>query len=622
MSFTVKDGDTVVGTYKLGVDFKQNADGTYELKTPIEVDDSIKTFTVEETLKTKEGYTISTSYSVDGGIFNTGKTATLDGVSEDSSKPTTVEYANSYERIIKPGYINITKTIKGDVTQEDLDGLSFTVKDGDTVVGTYKLGVDFKQNADGTYELKTPITVDDSAKTFTVEETLRTVEGFTVSTSYSVNGGTSNNDTKATLDGVSEDADKPTTVAYENDYKRIIKPGYINITKTIKGDVTQEDLDGLSFTVKDGDTVVGTYKLGVDFKQDANGAYELKTPIKVEDSVKTYTVEETLKTKDGYTISTSYSVDGGASATGKKATLDGVSEDATKPSTVAYENDYQRIIKPGYINITKTIKGDVTQEDLDGLSFTVKDGDTVVGTYKLGVDFKQNTDGTYELKTPIKVDDSVKTYSVEETLKTKDGYIISTSYSVDGGASATGKKATLDGVSEDATKPSTVAYENDYQRIIKPGYINITKTIKGDVTEEDLNGLTFVVKDGNKTVGSYKLGVDFKQNADGTYELKTPIKVEDSANTYTVEETLYTVEGFTVSVSYKVNGAAKPDGAKATLNTVSENADKPTTVAYENDYTKIIKPGYITQGDAAFLSRRGGRFGQPRVLRGASRPVR
>ena len=123
-----------------------------------------------------------------------------------------------------------------------------------------------------------------------------------------------------------EDSSNPTTVAYENDYQRIIKPGYINITKTIKGDVTQEDLDGLSFTVKDGDTVVGTYRLGVDFEQNANGVYELKQPIEVDDSAKTFTVEETLKTKEGYTISTSYTVDGGASSNGTSASLDGVSQ--------------------------------------------------------------------------------------------------------------------------------------------------------------------------------------------------------------------------------------------------------------------------------------------------------
>ena len=274
-----------------------------------------------------------------------------------------------YNRIKTPGFITLTKTIKGDVTEEDLQGLTFSVKAGGVEIASYLLGRDFVKNpVTGIYELKYPLEVGDSAKAYTIEETLHTVEGFTVSTSYTVDGGASQDGETAKLLSVSEDSSNPTTVAYENDYQRIIKPGYINITKTIKGDVTQEDLDGLSFTVKDGDTVIGTYKLGVDFEQNASGVYELKQPIEVDDSVKTFTVEETLKTKEGYTISTSYTVDGGASSNGTSASLDGVSEDSSNPTTVAYENDYQRIIKPGYINITKTIKGDVTQEDLDGLS--------------------------------------------------------------------------------------------------------------------------------------------------------------------------------------------------------------------------------------------------------------
>ena len=287
-----------------------------------------------------------------------------------------------YNRIKTPGFINITKTIKGDVTEEDLNGLTFSVKTGGVEIANYRLGRDFTLNPEtGAYELKRVLEVADSSKAYTVEETLQTVEGFTVTTSYTIDGSESQDGAEAKALSVSEDPNAPTTFAYENSYERIIYPGYINITKTIKGDVTQEDLDGLSFTVKDGETVVGTYKLGVDFKQNEDGTYELKKPIEVDDSIKTFTVEETLKTKDGYIISTSYSVDGGTSATGNTATLEGVSKDADNPTTVAYENGYERIIYPGYINITKTIEGDVTQEDLDGLSFTVKDGDTVVGRF-------------------------------------------------------------------------------------------------------------------------------------------------------------------------------------------------------------------------------------------------
>ncbi|MCR4703797.1 MAG: hypothetical protein K5665_09060, partial [Saccharofermentans sp.] len=211
---------------------------------------------------------------------------------------------------------------------------------------------------------------------------------------------------------------------------------------------------------------------------------------------------------------------------------------------------YNRKVIPGYINITKTIKGEVTEEDLKGLTFVVKDGNTIVGSYALGKDFVKNSSDVYELKTPITVSDYAKKYTIEETLHTAAGFDVSVSYTVDGGAKQTGETATLNTVSQDSKNPTVVAYENDYTHI--PGYINITKTIKGEVTEEDLKGLTFVVKDGNTIVGSYALGKDFIQTAAGEYELKTPIQVSDYTKKYTIEETLHTAAGFDVSVSYTV----------------------------------------------------------------------
>ncbi len=124
---------------------------------------------------------------------------------------------------------------------------------------------------------------------------------------------------------------------------------------------------------------------------------------------------------------------------------------------------------------------------------------------------------------------------------------------------------------------------NDYTDA--PGYINITKTIQGPVTEEDLQGLTFTVKDGETVVGEYLLGRDFTEVSTGKYELTTPIRVDDCKKTYTVEEKLYTVDGFVVSASYTVDGGTSEDGSKVTLDSVSSDSDNPTTVAYANDYT-------------------------------------
>ena len=122
-----------------------------------------------------------------------------------------------------------------------------------------------------------------------------------------------------------------------------------------------------------------------------------------------------------------------------------------------------------------------------------------------------------------------------------------------------------------------------FNRKIVPGYMNITKTIKGDVTDEDLKGLTFTVTDGDKYTETFKLGEDFVKNASGVYELKTPITVQDAGKQYKVTETLHTVTGFDVTVSYTV-GITAGSGEEATLSGVSTKADEPTTVAFENDY--------------------------------------
>ncbi len=208
---------------------------------------------------------------------------------------------------------------------------------------------------------------------------------------------------------------------------------------------------------------------------------------------------------------------------------------------------------------------------------------TVVGEYLLGRDFTEVSTGKYELTTPIRVDDCKSTYTVVETLHTVNGFDVSVSYSIDGGNSQNGETAVLRSVSDDADNPTTVAYANDYTDA--PGYINITKTIQGDVTEEDLRGLTFKVKDGETVVGEYLLGRDFTEVSTGVYELTTPIRVDDCKKTYTVEETLHTVEGFDVSVNYTINGGTPQNGNTATLDSVSQDSNNPTTVAYANDYT-------------------------------------
>ncbi len=129
-----------------------------------------------------------------------------------------------------------------------------------------------------------------------------------------------------------------------------------------------------------------------------------------------------------------------------------------------------------------------------------------------------------------------------------------------------------------------------FNRIQVPGYMTITKTIEGDVTEEDLNGLTFTVTDGKGFTVEYKLGRDFTKNpATGIYELTTPLQVPDSQTKYTVTETLYSLDGYKLEeVSYKVDGGdTQHDNDTAVLDSVSTDSNTPTTVAYTDSYTPL-----------------------------------
>ena len=129
-----------------------------------------------------------------------------------------------------------------------------------------------------------------------------------------------------------------------------------------------------------------------------------------------------------------------------------------------------------------------------------------------------------------------------------------------------------------------------FNRIQVPGYMTITKTIEGDVTEEDLNGLTFTVTDGGAFTKVYKLGKDFTKNpTTGIYELTTPITVPDAETQYTVTETLYSLDGYKLEeVSYKVDGGAtQHNNDTASLDSVSTDSNAPTTVAYTDSYTPL-----------------------------------
>ncbi len=134
------------------------------------------------------------------------------------------------------------------------------------------------------------------------------------------------------------------------------------------------------------------------------------------------------------------------------------------------------------------------------------------------------------------------------------------------------------------------------------GSILIRKTIKGDITDEDRAGLTFVVKDkdGNE-VGSYKLGVDFDEEKDDNDVVTGYSKtIEVPVGEYTVEETLYKFDGTTVTVSYKVDGGEAKEGD--TTEAFEVGKEKTTVVEYENMYEDDKKTDNESQSSSGSTS--------------------
>ena len=516
-------------------------------------------YTIKET-KTPAGY-IESGAVINVSIDSRG-TVTITGANVDGAKVTNTPITGS---------LKITKTIKGDLTLDEINGdLTFTVTNNDTqATKTYTVAKDFKESATGVYVLELPNT---AVGGYTIVESVVDQNGYTHTVSYSVNGGASTTGDTAT---VAVEEGKTSTVDYTNEYKKI--PGTLKITKTIKGDLTLAEINGdLTFTVTNNDTKVSnTYTVKDNFKKSATGVYVLELP---NTAVGGYTIVESVVDQDGYTHTVSYSVNSGASTTGNTAT---VTVTAGNETVVEYTNEYTKIPPvTGNLKITKTIEGDLTPSEIAGdLTFTVKDSQgKEIGTYIVGKDFTETATGKYELT--IK-DVEVGKYTVEETVVNKDGYTLTVTYSVDGAASETGA---ISNVTVTANDTSMVAYKNEYTKIPPTtGNLKITKTIEGDLTPSEIAGdLTFKVTgpDG-KEVGTYTVGNDFTKTAEGKYEL-TISGVE--VGNYTVEETVVNKDGYTLTVTYSVDGAASETGA---ISNITVTANDTSMVAYKNEYTKI-----------------------------------
>ncbi|HBZ52896.1 MAG TPA: hypothetical protein DEO82_03890, partial [Eubacterium sp.] len=368
----------------------------------------------------------------------------------------TAEFTNTYSK--ESGKIILTKTIKGDVTKEEAEGaLTFEIKKGsDTWIDkngdakttattiTLKDFSNVAENADGSVTYTHELCVE-SGDGYTVSEVIADITGKAlVSRTYKLDSASAVGAATTSAFSVADGQTK--TVAYEDVYS---DKGTLVIEKTIKGELTKEEIEGnLKFEITT--EVGGTTKwlkadgtlsdtkvehiigaTGSGFVQDTTNSKKYVMTIS-NVTAGSYTVKETAYTIDGYVAevkNTTYDSDGKVinESNSAIATANVVAEGTVK---AAYEDAYTP--NTGKIVIAKTIEGDINKEEAEGaLRFEIttevtengntvtkwlrKDGNlsVVKVEYKLADFDKDLTSGKYTLtidKTPV------GNYSVKETI--------------------------------------------------------------------------------------------------------------------------------------------------------------------------------------------------------------
>ncbi|MBQ7425322.1 MAG: hypothetical protein IJV21_03570, partial [Lachnospiraceae bacterium] len=435
-----------------------------------------------------------------------------------------IELRDDYEEITT-GKLTFTKSVKGGVTKEEAEGaLTFTIynettkeymvvdEDGsiswskeETAVTLSNLSkVDTYESIEnktaGTFDFTVVFEVE--AGTYTITEKNSAIEGFEPKSTSVTTGGT-----ELAANGKAK-------IELTDEYNKLA--GNLKITKTIDGhNVTEDDLENLTFTVT-GPEGFGEKILKLkDFKEQEDGTYvyEFKD-IPLGD----YAVEEVQANIPGYEVKTTFKVDDEESEDGKTE----VKDDET--TVVEITDEYTEIEKTGNLKITKTIAGDkVTEDDLENLTFRItgpEGFDTV--TVTLG-EFDNPEDGTYVYE---RKGIPLGEYTVEEIQSNIPGYEVNTTIKVDDEESEDGKAE----VRYDET--TAVDITDEYTQTT--GKLTFTKTVTGGVTEEEAEGaLTFTIY--NETTEEYMV-VDEDGNISWSEE-ETEVTLANLSNVDTYEAT-------------------------------------------------------------------------------------
>ncbi len=555
------------------------------------------TYTVTEVRTNIDGYSVTTTYQVDGGTSVTNVTTLGIPVAKDDQK--TVAYTNTYVR--DTAKIKVTKTFSeatNTLTWDDIKGtISFTIKDASGATVKTIAGTDLTLNG-SVYE--SDLVTVPAPGSYTVEETRTDIAGYTVVTKYKVNNGGEVTGLKTSELATTKDSQ--TTVAFTNTYTQNTSVAQLKVTKTfseVSNTLTWDDIkDTISFTIKDGTGTEITTIRGSELILQS-GVYESGWVIVPAPG--SYTVTETRNDIPGYSVTTTYKVDAGTSTEGTTASLTGMVNG--DQSTVAFTNTYTR--DTAKIKVTKTFTeagNTLTWDDIKGtISFVIKDASGATVKTIAGTDLTLNG-SVYESDW---VTVTPGTYTVTEVRTNIDGYSVTTTYQVDGGTSVTNVTTLGIPVAKDDQK--TVAYTNTYVR--DTAKIKVTKTFSeatNTLTWDDIKGtISFTIKDASGATVKTIAGTDLTLNG-SVYESDW---VTVTPGTYTVTETRSDISGYSVTTTYKVDAGTSTEGTTASL-TGMVNGDQ-STIAFTNTYTrnsvnitlsinKVIK-GTTTDLDGAIL---------------------
>lgn len=595
------------------------------------------TYTVTETVKSPEGYTCKTTYSVD--VDGEGKASVV----VEPGKDSTISVTNTYSKIQEVGSLTLTKTITGGPVWAAIikdNGLTFVIsregEDGQYTEYKRILGSELGSSDDahtitledlpvGKYKIEEIVSgnVNSGGKDYV----LTTV-------TYQVGGGNPNNcTTDKTTSEITIEKDTPASVTFNNTYaanegKLILRKKVVGIQnegQPVDAQAAWDAVkDSLEFVVSKYDisTIPATYKFyesidGNDSRwklQDGYMVLELTgLPVGV------YKVEETTGTLTDYSVQATECevspsddvtiAQNKLSAEGIEVKRDGAEGTATV--TVTFTNTY--ISNNAELELEKKVEGildkngdPATDEAAwnaikDHITFVISNGTTEIR-------IEGNKDGwEYDAEShsyKFKVSLSAGTYTVKEQITEITGYTLqTTTYTITVGESEpqTGNEKTTSAV---VVKPSSsdvkVSFSNTYEQ--HKGTLVLTKEVTGlssDVLKKliDDSKIKFTIqKVGTEKVYTFTLS-EFKDNEDGTYTLMFDGEGGNQeklpAGTYTIVESDFTLSNYQTKVEYKVEpeDAQGPEGTGDQVSFIIKK-DRSTEVTFTNEYTK--DPGKLT----------------------------